>query len=55
MIENIKLIRCGGVVNMNDIIRLNEMKVYGVIIGKAFYHFQNTFQNNTDREHNITN
>lgn len=35
--ENIKLIASGGVVNMNDIIKLNEMNVYGVIVGKAFY------------------
>lgn len=35
--ENIKLIASGGVVNMDDIIKLNEMNVYGVIVGKAFY------------------
>jgi phosphoribosylformimino-5-aminoimidazole carboxamide ribotide isomerase len=35
--ENIRLIASGGVVNMDDIIKLNEMNVYGVIVGKAFY------------------
>lgn len=35
--EKIKLIASGGVVNMDDIIKLNEMNVYGVIVGKAFY------------------
>lgn len=35
--DKIKLIASGGVVNMDDIIKLNEMNVYGVIVGKAFY------------------
>lgn len=33
----LQLIASGGVTNMDDIIKLNEMKVYGVIVGKAFY------------------
>ncbi len=35
--DSIRLIASGGVVNMDDIIKLNEMNVYGVIVGKAFY------------------
>ncbi len=35
--DNIRLIASGGVVNMDDIVKLNEMDVYGVIVGKAFY------------------
>lgn len=34
---DLKLIASGGVSNMDDLHRLNEMGVYGTIVGKAFY------------------
>lgn len=33
----LKLIASGGVANMDDLHRLNEMGVYGTIVGKAYY------------------
>lgn len=35
--KGLKLIASGGVVDMDDLVKLNEMNVYGVIVGKAFY------------------
>jgi phosphoribosylformimino-5-aminoimidazole carboxamide ribotide isomerase len=35
--EGLKLIASGGVTDMNDIIQLNQMGIYGVIVGKAYY------------------
>ena len=35
--ENLNIIASGGVSNMDDIYQLQELKLYGVIIGKAFY------------------
>ncbi len=34
---DLKLIASGGVSNMDDLHRLNEMGVYGTIVGKAYY------------------
>jgi len=34
---NVKLFASGGVSSMDDIKRLNDMGVYGVIVGKAYY------------------
>lgn len=34
---NIKLTASGGVRDINDIIKLKEMNVYGVVVGKAIY------------------
>jgi phosphoribosylformimino-5-aminoimidazole carboxamide ribotide isomerase len=34
---NVKLIASGGVTDMSDLEKLSEMKLYGVIIGKAIY------------------
>lgn len=34
---DLKLIASGGVSNMEDLHRLNEMGVYGTIVGKAYY------------------
>jgi len=36
-VPDIHLIASGGVSEMNDIVRLNEMGIYGVIVGKAIY------------------
>ncbi|MFN8416011.1 MAG: 1-(5-phosphoribosyl)-5-[(5-phosphoribosylamino)methylideneamino]imidazole-4-carboxamide isomerase [Cytophagaceae bacterium] len=35
--SQVNWIASGGVAGMDDIVRLNEMGVYGVIVGKAFY------------------
>lgn len=34
---DLKLIASGGISQMDDILRLNEMEIFGVIIGKAIY------------------
>lgn len=34
---SLKLIASGGVSNLNDLIRLREMGLYGTIVGKAYY------------------
>ena len=34
---NIDIIASGGVSSMEDVIRLKDQKVYGAIIGKAYY------------------
>lgn len=35
--KDIKLIASGGVKDIDDIVKLNEMGIFGVIVGKAFY------------------
>ncbi|HDR7792480.1 TPA: 1-(5-phosphoribosyl)-5-[(5-phosphoribosylamino)methylideneamino]imidazole-4-carboxamide isomerase [Bacillus luti] len=34
---NVRLIASGGVASIQDVKKLNDMNIYGVIIGKAFY------------------
>lgn len=34
---DLNIIASGGVKEMNDIVKLDEMKLFGVIVGKAFY------------------
>ena len=43
-IENVNLIVSGGISNMRDIIKVKELKPFGVILGKALYENQVTIE-----------
>jgi phosphoribosylformimino-5-aminoimidazole carboxamide ribotide isomerase len=47
-VPNIHLIASGGVSEMEDILRLNEMGIYGVIVGKAIYEGRITLKQLSD-------
>jgi phosphoribosylformimino-5-aminoimidazole carboxamide ribotide isomerase len=45
---DLQVIASGGVSEMNDIIRLNEMNIFGVIVGKAIYENRISLKQLTD-------
>ena len=44
LFPDIKLIASGGVSSIEDVIKLNEMDVYAVVVGKAIYENKINYQ-----------